>query len=320
MILIFNKLSGFINIAKMEAKNTFLDSLVRFMEEEDVGATADIIRRTLGFGDNGAEYDDMYSVISFNLLDYHFLLNFNDFNQVGRRVYSSPQDRDTMTRIRGVVVAIDSKGVGSIISRGYPFTPTCVIKPDQVSIGNFDLTDVFGFTHRINPAKMVATLGFDGTILRVSRYNGKSFISTNKNLDPRKSHWGNSPNFVDIYNDFGGPELSSLFDPKFKSSNITHTFMLVHPALQCASRVNIGKGYLTYLGTLKNDHNNKSDQIEQVAYTEWQKNHSLIMADNFDAEGNPTFPCCSPTTEETVGKNIFFGHCSYVWSLRYCSK
>lgn len=151
--------------------------------------------------------------------------------------------------LRGVVVDVPNK---TVVARSYGFTP--VISASSLAVaeydGNIHLTDAINpnVDYDIDPKKTLFYPGFEGTIMRVFLHGGRVYHSTHKKLDAVRSRWGNSPTFVEIYRQLGGPSNEDLFDLSKNYSPIVHIFLLAHPSVQVASKTPIGAGYLVYLG------------------------------------------------------------------------
>jgi hypothetical protein len=171
-----------------------------------------------------------------------------------------PHDRIAILGMRGVIVHIPVNGLARVISRGFSYTPTCTVTntlgehavPDTPH--HFEFTDYNGGQHAINFAdpQTRTTVLSEGCVLRITKFQNQPLITTNRRLDTSQSRWGDSPRFVDLYHQLGGPAPLSLFETA-ESSKLTHLFMVVHPSLQIASRYDIGAGYLLYLGHVVND-------------------------------------------------------------------
>ena len=208
--------------------------------------------------------------------------------------------------LRGVVIDVPNK---TIVARSYGFTP--VISASSLSVaeydGNIHLTDAINpnVDYDINPKTTLFYPGFEGTIMRVFLHGGRVYHSTHKKLDAIRSRWGNSPTFLEIYHQLGGPSDEDLFDLSKNYSPIVHVFLLAHPSVQVASKTPIGAGYLVYLGPRQLWDATKSsypqNQIDVV-------DHGVVAVEEFIP--NPQQPVIyAPRlmTLEEVNKHLSFG-------------
>jgi hypothetical protein len=88
--------------------------------------------------------------------------------------------------------------------------------------------------------------GYDGTLLRVWKYDGKVYVSSHKRIHTERSGWSSSPPFKQLYMDLGGP-TDALFGDAEEAS-VVYTFLLVHPSLQIGSHVPMENPFMVYLG------------------------------------------------------------------------
>lgn len=88
--------------------------------------------------------------------------------------------------------------------------------------------------------------GYDGTLVRVWKHNGKVFISSHKRIHTERSGWAGSPSFRTLYLELGGP-TDALFT-EAATCPVVYTFLLVHPALQTGSHVPLEAPFMLYLG------------------------------------------------------------------------
>lgn len=91
---------------------------------------------------------------------------------------------------------------------------------------------------------------FDGVVMQVFKYDGIIYTSSQRQFNPEKSKWGDSPYFLDLYRELNGP-TSELFDKEKRFSPHTHVFVMVHHAFFVSSKLRIKKPFLVYLGSLQ---------------------------------------------------------------------
>lgn len=88
--------------------------------------------------------------------------------------------------------------------------------------------------------------GYEGCVVRVFKHMDHVFVSTHKRIIPNTSRWADSPPFLELYNQLGGPTTELFGDES--SGSVVYTFMIVHPALIIASRMPLTEPTLLYLG------------------------------------------------------------------------
>nr|WIL05419.1 putative polynucleotide kinase [Pithovirus mammoth] len=151
--------------------------------------------------------------------------------------------------VRGVVV---DPVENVIVARSYDYTPT--LTADKILLDDnqgLSVVDDEGKLHLVEKDKFFFRRGFEGTIMRVFKHNGKVYHSSHRRLDTYRSRWGTSPPFLQIYQDLGGPKDEELFNPEMDFSPHCHVFLMVHPSLLNASLQVMDSGYIVYLGSLK---------------------------------------------------------------------
>lgn len=232
-------------------------------------------------------------------------------------------DIDTLTRsrimaLRGVIIYLPKtsentyQSIGTIVTRGFSYTPTCTVSQlfDEKS-DTTELIDSTGTKHVLDFAKdsqLKFTTSFDGCVLRVSKWNDKIIMTTAKRLNIEKSFWGQSDYFPEIYKNLKGPDPMSLFSDK-PFSNVTHLFMLVHPDLAIASRLNVGRGYIVYLGhqynnvALGDENLDLGDSYETEPHMDESKVKFYTIKAMNEA-GQPCAPYRPPSTEKDLGLSV----------------
>lgn len=221
----------------------------------------------------------------------------------------SDSDRKAILKMRGLIVSLAVAGKtkgGVIVTRGYEYTPLCTVSGDLQS-SKLELKDSNGFVKSFDLSSPNTSVAFnhEGTVVRISKIEGKVLMSTAHNLKIENSFWGDSPTFSKIYSDFGGPDPETLFDSSKPNSNITHLFMLVHPSLQIATRLNVGSGYIAYLGYSFNNEISEIDpQWFETEVTRIPQNMESV--DYRDPTGKIIVPIRNPSDILINGKpNLF---------------
>lgn len=148
--------------------------------------------------------------------------------------------------LRGIIVSLKHKAV---IARSFGYTPSATLDELKVGVdGMLRFTDDSGDDHVIDMAKAIIKPKFEGTLLRVFKYDGKVYHSTHRRLNANKSRWGRSATFMEMYTQLGGPSDEELFDPNFAFSPFCHLFLICHPDVLCVSKIVLNPGFLVYLG------------------------------------------------------------------------
>ncbi len=214
------------------------------------------LRNTLGLS---AEADSFWTISEKQEENGLYLIHYDSsiIDDLINTEAIDPIMKARVLNLRGVIVylPITKDGYpekGLIVTRGFGYTPTCTVeKGIKLDDGKITLMDNRNNAHMLDfnkPGNVSITPAFDGCVLRISKFAGKTLMTTARRLNIEKSRWGSSPTFPEMYKELHGPEPMSLFDTKVRYSNITHLFMLCHPALCAGSRCPIGDGYLVYLG------------------------------------------------------------------------
>ena len=161
--------------------------------------------------------------------------------------YTANADKKVYGHLRGTVIDVLAK---TIVCQSFGFTP--VVNQAELSIdprGDLDLTDIYGTRYQMPIDQVVIKQGFEGTVLRIFKHDGIVYHSTHHRLDGSRSRWGDSPTFLQMYQELNGPTNEELFNPDSCYSPYCYVFLMVHPALLLSSKQNVGPGYLVYLGS-----------------------------------------------------------------------
>lgn len=141
--------------------------------------------------------------------------------------------------LRGIVVDINNK---RILCKSSKYTYNVVLGklPDKndVVFNDENNQDI-----KINLNNVVIKYGFEGSVIRVFKHNGKIYLSTHRKINARGVIWGNSPTFEEIYKQLGGLEEELFSD----NDCYCYTFIMCHRDLLCASKIVINPGFLVLL-------------------------------------------------------------------------
>lgn len=159
--------------------------------------------------------------------------------------HSPTADMKLWGNLRGIIVSLKSS---LKLTLPYGHTPTC--KTDKLSPFNNDLKlmDEDGNTFSYPTSEVSYTYGFEGIMLNVCKDDGEVIISSRKKIDVSTSIRDTSITFLQMYKQLGGPS-ESLFTKKY--SPFCHRFIVVHPSLFRATKMEVGPGFLVYLGAVK---------------------------------------------------------------------
>lgn len=142
---------------------------------------------------------------------------------------------------RGDVVNIEEK---KIVCRSHGHASICVTNEIKLnSEGKFDLTTDANEKHTFEISKCKFYQGFEGTVIRVFKHNGKVYYSSHKKLDTSKSTWGSSENFRSLFLRLSGLQETDLFGDE-PSYFYNYVFIVVAPDLLVSSKQFIGPGYV----------------------------------------------------------------------------
>jgi len=172
-------------------------------------------------------------------------------------------------RLRGVVVEIDDNSIdgGRIIAHAYPKTPSVVCDKLRISHNGNLIIKAPTRTEDLIQKKVIEIPegkfklrhGFDGFLLKVFKYKGIVYFSSNKKLDASMSFWGDSDYFKDIYLRNGGPTESELFPEDCTDSPFVYVFMVVDKVFLVGTRQDVGTGYVALLDVKKIENDFESD-------------------------------------------------------------
>lgn len=189
-----------------------------------------------------AEILGMKSVKGWSIIDTYENLALVHYNE------RSDDDDDEVDmkvcgHLRGVLVDTEK---GDIIANSFGYTPTAVVSEIVDEDGKLVFVDNDGNKHTFTTEDNITRI-FEGVVIRVIWFNSKLYRITHKKIFPIKSHWGNSKNFITLYEEAGGPVAEQLFDTTKPFSNTCYHFMVVDPALLVATRQRVSAPYIVCL-------------------------------------------------------------------------
>lgn len=175
----------------------------------------------------------------------------------GTRVYLiNPGDDSALKQygwMKGIMVDISSN---TIVGRSFGYTSMAVpnsIEEFYNTEGTVDVMDDLGNLRKIDLAATTFLQGFEGTIIRVGKYQGRKFVSTARTIDlTENSKWGNCEPFLQLFEKQGGNlDEEFLFPDGADTYNYVYIFMISAKQLYTATKCPVpeeSSGFNVYLG------------------------------------------------------------------------
>lgn len=90
----------------------------------------------------------------------------------------------------------------------------------------------------------------EGACVYIWKHNGEVFFSTKRKVTALNSRWGDSRLFSEIYASLGGPSSLELFPDldDLDGGGVSFAFLIVHPSLFKTTKMEVGNGYLMFIG------------------------------------------------------------------------
>lgn len=172
--------------------------------------------------------------------------------------YDKNADMETCGKLRGILVDTET---GAIVANSFGYTPTAVVTELSDDNGSLVIKDKDNVIHAFPLQDTMIKRVFEGVVIRVIWYKGKSYHLTHKKINPVRSRWGSSPSFMQMYVDAGGPTDDQLFDTTKSYSNSCYVFLISHPALLVGTRQKINKPYIVCLAHYHMDIQRPSEEV-----------------------------------------------------------
>lgn len=171
-----------------------------------------------------------------------------------------------------------------------------------------NVTDNFGRNHSFDLTKTMITPMFEGTILNISKIDNKIYYSTGNTLHAQNSFYNGSAKYVDAYNKLGGPAAELLFDPSVTDSPYTHVFILVLPELLSCTKLDVGAGFLVYLGANQNWDQHQAPAHVNYETKPWFDFQSPLLSHDIDElDDKPFIYAIGNMTIDQANKLLQFG-------------
>lgn len=174
--------------------------------------------------------------------------------------YNDDADMAVYGHLRGVLVDTE---VGAVISPSFGNTPTAVAS-ELTSVNDIvTIRDQKGLAHNFSLADPDVSMKrvHEGVVIRDIWHKGRRLRITHRKIQPLRSRWGNSPYFLSMYDEAGGPTDDQLFDVTKPFSTSCYVFLVSHPALLVGTRQKVNRPYLVLLAHHQVDIKRPVDQV-----------------------------------------------------------
>lgn len=219
-------------------------------EESPVDPVKAIVTKSLGLPPYLNKYWDVTDVYPSKEAPELALAHYNDHYDPSNRQH------EPIRKIRGVIVDLKT---GAIVADAYGYTqslacyeplvetkgaddPTGTIQV-QTEIATYlndfatapeETPKVSVGTRSFDKATTSIFIGYEGALIRIFKWNGQVFFSTQRRINAVRSNWGGRTTFLALYKQMNGPDLESLFGPELYSP-FCYMFLVVHNDIRIAS-------------------------------------------------------------------------------------
>lgn len=164
-----------------------------------------------------------------------YLSHFEEFTPIS----------DESRSVRGTIVAMPER---LVVANTFGFTTNALVKTiifDED--GLMRVTDQEGFSHALDIKTTVFKKNYEGIMLRIFRFAGKTHFATSKKIISTKTNDANNP--ATTYVSMGGPSDKLLFSD-YDTSPFCHSFLISDPKYVYCGRLTQSK-FLVYMGASK---------------------------------------------------------------------
>lgn len=165
-------------------------------------------------------------------------------------------DMNLYGHLRGILVDTEA---GAVVASSYGYTPTAIMDKLEMENGTLTITDNQSNVHVFD--EMMIKRAFEGVVIRVIWHKGRAFHLSHRKINPRRSRWGTSSDFLSMYYEAGGPSDEQLFDITKPYSDTCYTFLVVHPSLLVATRQKVDRPYIVFLSQQKMELNRPLEEV-----------------------------------------------------------
>jgi hypothetical protein len=219
-------------------------------EEPSIDPVKAIVTKALGLPPYLNKYWDVIDYYPSKEAPELALAHYNDLYDPSNRLH------EPIRKIRGVTVDLKT---GAIVADAYGYTQTLpCYEPLTESHGADDPTGSIQLQTEIAtylndfetapeeaPKITVGTrsfdkgstsifIGYEGALIRIFKWKGQVFFSTQRRINAVRSNWGGRAGFLTLYKQLNGPEPESLFGPELYSP-FCYMFLVVHNEIRIAS-------------------------------------------------------------------------------------
>lgn len=178
-------------------------------------------------------------------------------NLDGTRVYLvNPKDDSALKDygwLKGIMV---DTSAGTLVAKSFGYTATAVANDMNAFIqteGTIELEDDLRVKRVLDLGKTTLLQGYEGTVIRIGKYQGRVFVSTARVIDlGPDSKWGSCPPFLDLYQSQGGTlDPDVLFPGGADTYNYVHIIIISSTCLYSGSKCPVPPeytGFNVYLG------------------------------------------------------------------------
>lgn len=141
--------------------------------------------------------------------------------------------------LRGVIVALGkTPSEDTVLVNDYQYTPL-VVEGELFAFGSYlNVNSIAGKQLTFNLLDTRMYPAYEGTVVRIFKYNGTVYFSTNSRFDATQSRFnGVGETYLNIYLQLGGTPLDELFTNKVNSDAV-HVINMVSPSNQNVSFAN----------------------------------------------------------------------------------
>lgn len=221
-------------------------------------------------------------------------------------------DSQAILILRGLIIDIEDPKNPWICCRTNGFTGETNM--DKISKDENTSFDQVGNKFNFNSDDVFFQPFYSGPVLRLWKYKGKTYCSSNHKISTKKSRWGSSDFFESLFIKTFSPNCKTLedvgnlvFQNDKPTSNLCYNFILNLPGISLGSRTDIGLGFLVYINsiTLNVFYNPESFQhfkdhesIEMESL--FLKNNTFIANQSFNKNNVPVFPSTSEESDKLI--------------------
>lgn len=215
-------------------------------------------------------------------------------------------EKTALFQLRGLIVDTRHPGGIKVVCRSFGYTPSITL--DSLRTGLIKAKDQVGVDVAFDIKDAIIQPCYEGTLIRRWKHsyidddgklNTQVFMSSHRRISVEFSTWSKSKPFSELYKELKGPSDDELFSDKLYS-NICYVFILCHPSVIAASKVDVGKGWLINLRQIMTNPVTSDSSVEWDQH--WKKHHEgkelIMVAAHKDDNGDFAVPIPPPSESE----------------------